>query len=128
MVTRFEIEQRIQDNFRKRKLTPNIDKLEFLVPVKFSDDFLDLHSYKRLRNARAQKWYYLVISILHAPVIYQLMLHLNWTSIGIWSNLVLVSFTCIWFLWMFIESKIVLMIAPEGLTIYPNTFIFLEQY
>ncbi|NOS93878.1 MAG: hypothetical protein HOP30_18325 [Cyclobacteriaceae bacterium] len=122
MISKFEIEQRISDNARQRKLTPGIDKLEPLVPVKISPDFLEADAFSELRISWFKKWPFLAVALFLIVAIFQMVAHLD---IYQYRNLfILVSsiLTTCWVIWKFVDNRVILKITPEGLTVFPSVF------
>ncbi|MBX2970060.1 MAG: hypothetical protein KF803_11875 [Cyclobacteriaceae bacterium] len=122
MATKFELEQKIIDNSRQRRQNQNIDKLEFLVPVKVSDEFLESSSFSTSRNSWSKKSLYLIIGIVHFVAIYQVAVKFELNQVWHGISLGVFGLSGAWFLWKFFENRPILKIKPEGLTIYPRIF------
>lgn len=120
MATKFEIERRIIDNARQRKLRAEIDELDYLVPVKISDEYLDLNSFSTLRNSWKKKSIHFIPAVLLIILIYQIVIRFEFSES--WFGIGLLSLSVVPFFRKLFENKPILKISPEGLTIYPDVF------
>lgn len=120
MATKFEIEQRIIDNARQRKLGQCDHKLEYLVPVKISEEFLDSDAFSSLKNSWAKKSLNFVFGMMFVAAIIKVMSDPDET----WTAAMLLGSICggLWFFWKFLDNRVIIKIEPKGLTIHPSIF------
>lgn len=118
MINKFEIKQQIKDNIRLRKRGGGLDKLDFLLPVGFSNDSFELGEDIVLKNSWKKKILnYLLYIILITGIVSWAIVEMDADDRRIWLLVVLFIIITIPYFTKFLESKVILKITDKGLFI-----------